>query len=318
MDEQIQSAPFPAHSDGERFYNPGAAAPRGWLDVFRWKLTSRPDRSPRFVSDVVPSTPPGQVDGRDLRVTLVNHATVLLQHAGWNILTDPMWSQRASPIAWAGPHRRRAPGVRLDDLPRLDAVLLSHNHYDHLDLPSLTWLAKRRAPTFVVPAGVGKLLTSASIGPVHEIDWGETHRLAGTWVSAVPAVHFSARGLLDRNRTLWCGYAIQAEGGVVYFAGDTAFGPHFAQIRERFGAPRLALLPIGAYAPRWFMAQVHMAPDEAIRAHGVLGAHTTVAIHHGTFQLADDGLDEAPRVLMAQSPPQSFRVLRNGESLVVG
>jgi L-ascorbate metabolism protein UlaG (beta-lactamase superfamily) len=309
--------PFPAHFDGERFYNPGAPAARGLFDVLRWKLTSRADRSPRFISDVVPSTPPSRVEGSELRVTLINHSTVLLQHGGWNVLTDPIWSQRASPITWAGPHRRRAPGVRLDDLPRLDAVLLSHNHYDHLDLATLRWLTHHRAPTFVAPTGVGQLLRSASVGPFHELDWGDTQTVGSVSVSSVPAFHFSARGLRDRNKTLWCGYTIQADRGVVYFAGDTGFGTHFGQIRDRFGAPRLALLPIGAYAPRWFMAPVHMAPDEAIRAHDILGAQTTIATHYGTFQLADDGLDQPPRVLAALAPPAAFRLLKNGESMVV-
>jgi L-ascorbate metabolism protein UlaG (beta-lactamase superfamily) len=263
----------------------------------------------------VPSTPPREVEGDELRVTLINHSTVLLQHTGWNVLTDPIWSQRASPVAWAGPHRRRAPGVRLDDLPRIDVVLVSHNHYDHLDLATLRWLVRHRAPTFVVPAGVGRLLESQSIGPYRETDWGDTQSIGRTSISSVPAVHFSARGIRDRNKTLWCGYTIQAEGGVVYFAGDTAFGPHFAQIRDRVGSPRLALLPIGAYAPRWFMSPVHMTPDEAISAHEILGSKTTVGIHYGTFQLADDGLDQPPRVLAAHSPPPSFRVLKNGEWL---
>ncbi len=314
---EAKPTPFPAHFDGERFYNPGVPAPRGLLDVLRWKLTSRADPSPRFISDVVPSTPPSRVEGSELRVTLINHSTVLLQHSGWNVLTDPVWSQRASPIGWAGPHRRRAPGVRLDDLPRLDAVLISHNHYDHLDLATLRWLALHRAPTFVVPTGVGQLLQSASVGPFHELDWGDTQIVGSVSVCCVPAFHFSARGLRDRNKTLWCGYTIQTERGVVYFAGDTGFGTHFGQIRDRFGPPRLALLPIGAYAPRWFMAPVHMAPDEAIRAHEILGAQTTIGIHYGTFQLADDGPDQAPRVLAALTPPSTFRLLKNGEWLNV-
>ncbi len=314
---EAKPSPFPAHFDGERFYNPGVAAPRGFSDLLRWKLTSRPDRSPRFIPDVVQSTPPSQVAGSDLRVTLINHSTVLLQHNGWNILTDPIWSRRASPLRWAGPHRRRSPGVRPDDLPPIDAVLLSHNHYDHLDLATLRWLVRHRTPTFVVPTGVGQLLESASIGPVHELDWGDTQSIGSTSVCSVPAVHFSARGIRDRNKTLWCGYAIRAEGGVVYFAGDTAFGPHFAQIRDHVGPPRLALLPIGAYAPRWFMAPVHMTPEEAIRAHDILGAQTTIGTHYGTFQLADDGLDQPPRVLAAHSPPPAFRLLKNGEWLNV-
>lgn len=318
MPAQLRIPPFPPHFDGERFCNPGAPQPRGFADVVRWRLTSRPRPSPRFVDDVTQTTPPRQVDGDELHVTFVNHSTVLLQHAGWNIVTDPMWSDRASPLSWVGPHRRRAPGVRLDALPRIDTVLLSHNHYDHLDLPTLRWIAARGSPTFIVPIGVGRLLRAHGIAPVHELDWGDAHAAGVGAISCVPAVHFSARSLRDRNKTLWCGYGIDAGHGAIYFAGDTAFGDHFAQIREWLGAPRLSLLPIGAYEPRWFMGPVHMTPEEAVRAHAILDSRTSIAIHHGTFQLADDGIDEPPRELQSHAPPASFLVLRNGERTTVG
>jgi L-ascorbate metabolism protein UlaG (beta-lactamase superfamily) len=291
----------PTHFDGKQFFNPSGASPRGFLDLVRWQLTSRPERSPRFISDVEPSKPPASVEGSQLRVTLVNHSTVLLQQRGLNILTDPMWTERASPLAAIGPRRRRAPGVRWEDLPRIDLVLLSHNHYDHLDLATLRWLALLEESQFVVPAGVAQLLRSRNIGPVHELDWGESLSLGGVTAHGVPAQHFSARGLFDRNSTLWCGYVIETGDRIVYFAGDTGFGDHFASIRERFGAPSLALLPIGAYEPRWFMSPIHMAPDEAIRAHEILAAATSIAIHHGTFQLADDGID-TPNAASSRNP----------------
>jgi L-ascorbate metabolism protein UlaG (beta-lactamase superfamily) len=267
--------------------------------------------------DVAPSKPPASVEPDALHVTLVNHSTVLLQQSGLHILTDPIWSQRASPFTWIGPRRRRAPGVRFEDLPRIDLVLLSHNHYDHLDLATLRPLAARQQPKFIVPLGVARLLRSHSIGPVHELDWGDSVPLAQTIVHSVPAMHFSARGPFDRNRTLWCGYVIETAGRVVYFAGDTAFGAHFAQIRERFGIPRLALLPIGAYQPRWFMSPIHMAPDEAVRAHRILGAKTSIAIHHGTFQLGDDGIDTPKRELREAAAGDSFLVLSNGQSVTI-
>jgi L-ascorbate metabolism protein UlaG (beta-lactamase superfamily) len=262
----------------------------------------------------------------------VNHSTLLLQQQGSNILTDPIWSERASPLSWIGPRRRRAPGVSWEDLPPIDAVLISHNHYDHLDLPTLRRLAARGDSTFVVPARGARLLRSQNIGPVHELDWGESLSLPGCIVHSVPALHFSSRGLFDRNATLWCGYVIesqerkgcgarpQIDPGTdraalrpVYFAGDTAFGNHFAQIREKFGSPRLALLPIGAYQPRWFMSPVHMAPDEAVRAHEILAAKTSIAIHHGTFQLADESLDTPEKELLACARQESFLILRNGQ-----
>jgi L-ascorbate metabolism protein UlaG (beta-lactamase superfamily) len=317
MQEGIRRPQFPGHFDGKRFFNPDAPQARGLFDVLRWKLTSRPEPGPRFVADVVPSSPPPCVEGNDLRVTLINHSTVLLQQAGIHILTDPIWSQRASPFSWIGPSRRRAPGVRFEDLPRIDLVLLSHNHYDHLDLPTLRRLAERREVQFVGPIGVARLLRSRKIGPVHELDWGQTVCLPGTAVYSVPAMHFSARGPFDRNRTLWCGYAIESPGGILYFAGDTGFGNHFAGIREQIGAPRLALLPIGAFAPRWFMSSIHMSPEEAIEAHQILTARTSIAIHHGTFQLADENIDTPKRLLRACDPGNSFIVLENGQSVTL-
>jgi len=161
------------------------------------------------------------------------------------------------------------------------------------------------------------LLRSRRIGPVHELDWGESLPLSRGTIYSVPALHFSARGIFDRNRTLWCGYVIKAADGIVYFAGDTAFGDHFARIRERFGAPRLALLPIGAYEPRWFMSPVHMGPAEAVKAHKILAARTSIAIHHGTFQLGDEGIDTSKQQLRACGPSESFLVLDNGQSVTL-
>ena len=253
------------------------------------------------------------MEGSGLRITLVNHSTVLLQQRGSNILTDPIWSERVSPLSWIGPRRRRKPGVRIEDLPHIDAVLISHNHYDHLDLATLRQLAARGGSTFIVPTGVSRLLRSENIGPAHELDWGQSLSLPGFTIHCVPALHFSSRGIYDRNMTLWCGYVIEYPERLVYFAGDTAFGQHFAQIREKFGSPRLALLPIGACEPHWFMSPVHMTPEDAVRAHEILGAKTSIAIHHGTFQLADDGLDTPREQLIACRQDDSFLVLKNGQ-----
>jgi L-ascorbate metabolism protein UlaG (beta-lactamase superfamily) len=304
---------MPKHFDGKRFYNPDASQVPGLPDVLRWKLTSRPEPSPSFISDVEQSVPPRRVEGSGLRATLVNHSTVLLQQRGSNILTDPIWSERASPLSWIGPRRRRKPGVSWDDLPCIDTVLISHNHYDHLDLPTLRRLAARGDSTFIVPAGEARLFRSENIGPAHELDWGESLPLPGFTIHCVPAVHFSSRGIYDRNITLWCGYVIECQERLVYFAGDTGFGRHFAQIREKFGPPHLALLPIGAYEPRWFMSPVHMDPDEAIRAHAVLAARTSIAIHHGTFQLSDEGIDAPKKQLNVYEQHKSFLVLKNGQ-----
>jgi L-ascorbate metabolism protein UlaG (beta-lactamase superfamily) len=228
----------------------------------------------------------------------VNHATTLIQMDGLNILTDPMWSERASPVQWAGPRRFHAPGIAFEHLPPIDLVVLSHNHYDHLDIGSLRRLSREHRPRIVVPLGVRAFLERKGIRGAEEGDWW-TERPVGDGVrlTTVPAKHFSGRGLLDRDRTLWASYVIAGPAGNVYFAGDTGFGPHFEEVRQRFGAIRLAILPIGAYEPLWFMSRVHVSPTEALRAHGVLGASTSLAIHFGTFQLADDGQLEAPRRL---------------------
>jgi L-ascorbate metabolism protein UlaG (beta-lactamase superfamily) len=204
--------------------------------------------------------------------------------------------------------------VRMEDLPPIDAILISHNHFDHLDLPTLRQLAVRGSSTFVVAARCASLLRSQRIESVYELDWGESLTISGVTIHCVPALHFSARGILDRNKTLWCGYVIEYPESFVYFAGDTGFGSHFAQIREKFGSPNLALLPIGAYQPRWFMSPVHMAPEEAVRAHEILGAKTSIAIHHGTFQLADDGIDTPQKQLMSCRRDDLFLILRNGQS----
>jgi L-ascorbate metabolism protein UlaG (beta-lactamase superfamily) len=310
--QESSGAAFQKHFDGKRFYNPDAPQAAGFVDLLRWQLTRRPEPSPDFISDVEQSTPPPRVEGSALRTTLVNHSTVLLQQHGSNVLTDPIWSERAGPVSWAGPRRRRQPGVAFENLPSIDAVLISHNHYDHLDLPTLRRLAARENSTFIVPIGVARLLRSQNIGPAHELDWGGSLSLQGLTIHCVPAMHFSARGIFDRNKTLWCGYLIECQEKLVYFAGDTAFGAHFAQIREKFGSPHLALLPIGAYEPRWFMSPVHMAPDEAIRAHEILAARTSIGIHHGTFKLTDEGIDTPAKLINSYARPD-FLVLKNGQ-----
>jgi len=304
----------PSHFDGTRFHNPGSPQARGLLDGLRWKLTSRPQKT-SFDPTVAPSIPPRQIENGRLRVTLVNHSTVLLQRNGKNILTDPVWSERVSPLSWAGPRRRRAPGVHLDQLPDIHLVLLSHNHYDHLDLTSLREIQRRWQPALVVPLGDEHFLRAQGFQNMHGLDWDQQATVDGTAVHSVPALHFSARGLFDRNKTLWCGYMIDNE---IYFAADTGFGGHFQAIRDHFGPPRLALLPIGAYLPRWFMSPVHMGPDDAVRAHQILQARTSIAIHHGTFQLADDGIDTPKRELArhleeAGIDASIFRTLANGE-----
>ncbi len=284
------------HFDGRRFVNPGAPGPLGFRDFLRWRRTSSPGPWPEWVS-----VPPGRAPERrvdDLRITHVNHSTVLIQMNGVNVLTDPVWSERVSPVGWAGPRRHRAPGIRFEDLPPIDVVLISHNHYDHLDVPTLSRLAAEHRPRVVVPLGLQGMVTAAGLRQVTELDWWGTAPVgAAMKITSVPARHFSGRGLRDRDRTLWCGFVIEGPAGAVYFAGDTGWGKHFSEIRTRLGAMRLALLPVGAFLPRWFMGPVHLSPDEAVRAHRVLEAGISVGIHYGTFNLADDGYSEPASAL---------------------
>ncbi len=310
------------HFDGERFFNPGVEM-RGFGDLLRW-LFNRDAGPWRAYTDLPPAPPPPKRVGHgELRVTFVNHSSVLIQVDGVNILTDPVWSYRISPVSFAGPVRHKPPGVRFEDLPPIDIVLLSHNHYDHLDLPTMKRLAREHRPQIVTSLGNTAYLQSEDIGDSVDMDWWDqlTTR-AGLRVTCLPAQHFSGRGLGDRDATLWCGFMVETAAGTIYFAGDTGMGPFFKQIKERFPSIAFALLPIGAYRPRWFMAPVHMSPDEAVEAHRILAPTLSMGIHFGTFAQADDGEQEPIDELYAtldklKIARNEWWVPENGESRVV-
>lgn len=303
-----------------RFSNQTPTAHSGFGDVMRWMATRKPGPWRKW-NDAPPGpSPPPRVGPGEMRVTFVNHATTLIQMDGVNVLTDPIWSERCSPVPFAGPRRAVPPGLRLDQLPPIDVVLISHNHYDHLDLPTLKRVVHEHHPRILVPLGNRELLDRGGVRGAEELAWWQSAdmRDGAVRVSAVPAQHFSGRGFFDRDRSLWAGFVISGPAGSAYFAGDTGFGPHFSEIRDRFGPPRLAILPIGAYRPEWFMSRVHASPDEALRAHRILGAATSVGIHFGTFRLADDGQDEPPEriaALLRESalPRPRFWILEFGE-----
>jgi len=309
------------HFDGRAFRNRVPIGDRGLLDVLRWRLARDVDAWDDYDPPAtVPAVPDERVHGEALRVTFVGHASVLIQTAGLNVLTDPIWSERASPVSWAGPARHAPPGIRFEDLPPIDAVLVSHNHYDHLDVDTLERLAAEHGPAIWVPLGNAALLGEHDVGGGRDLDWWDRVELAdGVWLSCVPARHFSGRALTDRGAALWAGFVLETPGGVVYFAGDTGDGPHFEQTRARFGAPRLALLPIGAYLPPWFMSPVHVDPREAAEVHLRLGARTSLAIHFGCFELGDDGPTQPAEELAAARialgiDPGSFWILAAGEA----
>ena len=286
--------------------------------MLRWKMTSRTTAwTARTQAAPTANFPPASVGGSSCRITFINHSTVLIQQARINLITDPIWSERASPISWAGPRRFAPPGIAFENLPKIDVVLLSHNHYDHLDLPTIRRINERDKPRFIVPLGVAALLSRNGVRAEEEMDWWDA---AGS-ITCVPAYHFSARGISDRNQTLWCGYWISTAAGPIYFAADTAFGAHFAEIRKRLGSPRIALLPIGAYKPEWFMSPVHMSPPQAVEAHRILAPERSIGIHWGTFQLADDGRDEPVidlKKAMSEQPDLTpFEVVENGTAIEI-
>jgi len=313
------SPPDRDHFDGRRFYNPnGANGQPVWM-VPRMLLTPRT----RWPS-TVPVEPrrPASVGPDDVALTFVGHATFLVQVGTTNVLIDPVYAERASPVTFAGPRRVRAPGVRFDDLPAIALVLLSHNHYDHCDLRTLRALDRRFHPWLVAPIGNGPLLRSAGIRKVEELDWWQCASAAPLPITLTPAQHFSARGPFDRNRALWGGFLIEARGRRILFVGDSGYGPHFREIAARLSPVDLALLPIGAYEPRWFMKDIHMNPAEAVQAHLDLGARRSLGMHWGTFQLTPEGVDEPVRELTKALqergvPAQQFRPAEVGQSISV-
>ena len=288
--------PVSDHFDGKRFHN-AEPIEHEFADLLRWKRT-RDNHPWERVEDFAPPTQPLARVTQGLAVTWINHATVLIQSDGVNILTDPIFSERASPFSWFGPRRYHPPGVAFEDLPEIDVVLISHAHYDHLDRPTVARLVERSDPLFIAGLGLEPWLRDAGATRVTTTDWWDTVDLPATLsVVAAPARHWSRRGLFDRNRTLWVSYWINTPAGAVYFAGDTGMASHFDAIAARLGAPRLALLPIGAYEPRWFMEQQHMNPADAVAAHQALGVEQSIGIHFGTFKLSDEGQQAPARAL---------------------
>jgi L-ascorbate metabolism protein UlaG (beta-lactamase superfamily) len=314
---------MPEHFDGRRYRNLTAPAGRGIWHVLKWMATRRKECWPRWIEDPTPSGPPPQAGPHHVAATYVNHATFLLQVGGHHILTDPMWSRRASPLSWAGPRRVRRPGLAFADLPPVGVVLVSHNHYDHMDLPTLRRLRHRCGPLFVTSLGNRHYLRRRGLDRVEELDWWQSLTVApGLKVTLTPAQHFSRRGLFDRNRTLWGGFLLEAAAARVYFAGDSGYDEHFRRIRERAGPIDLALLPIGAYEPRWFMRPAHVNPVEAVQVHLDLAPRLSIGMHFGTFQLTDEAIDEPARALreaLAERgvPESAFRIPAFGETILL-
>ena len=319
--------PLSDHFDGTRFFDPDGVPPKSLRDVLRWQFGSNrrrqawPEWSPSPHADI----PPPRVTGSGARFSFVGHASWLIQTGGQNILIDPVWSDRASPFSFAGPKRRNAPGIAFEALPPIDAVLVSHGHYDHLDVATLSRLEARFSPRVITPLGNDATMRSAN-GAIRAeaFDWHERIELGGIAVTLVPTRHWSARGLFDRNKTLWASFVLETPAGKIYVVCDSGYGTgaHFRRVAEVHGPLRAAILPIGAYEPRWFMQDQHMNPHDAVRALADCGAELALAHHHGTFQLTDEAIDAPVTALHAaldeaKIPRERFVALRPGQAMEI-
>jgi L-ascorbate metabolism protein UlaG (beta-lactamase superfamily) len=313
------SGPTSDHFDGRFFNVAPATGEKSLSDILRWRRTSRRQPWPAHI-EVAKVAPELRSDVT--RITIVGHATALIQTRGLNLVTDPFWSDRASPLPLLGPKRVCAPAVAFDDLPPIDAILLSHNHYDHCDLATLRRLVKRDAPLIVTPLGNDTIVRDAiPSARLAAHDWWDSHDLApDIKITLVPAQHWSSRGLHDRRMALWSGFVVCAGDEKIYFAGDTGYGDGtlFKAIRQRVGRPDMALIPIGAYEPRWFMGDQHVDPEEAVKIFLDLEARQALAIHWGIIRLTDEGRDE-PRDELAVAlatrgiEPERFLAAEPGE-----
>jgi len=313
-----------AHFDGQKFFNPYPGfEERGVGDLAKWMIWDRltdqkPSRPDRYDFDNARAHVAFLKENHTaLTITWVGHSTLLIQMDGQNILTDPIWSDRASPLQFLGPKRFTPPGIPFRDLPPVDVVIISHDHYDHLDKKTILKLGN--APLYLVPLGVGDLLKSWGIDHYQELDWWDEFVFNKIRFTCTPAQHFSGRTPFDRNQRLWAGWAIRGRMHNLYFGGDSGYFPGFLDIGERLGPFDLAALPIGAYRPRWFMAPVHMDPAQAVQAWQDLKARIFLPIHWRTFQLADEPLDEPPRLLHREIEKRHleenlFWILKPGET----
>ena len=317
------------HFNGRKFHNPTMAEEYspGFSDVFRMMREGRPDW-PEHVENVgVPRLNENLGPG-DVALTFVNHATFLIQFPGLNILTDPVWSDRVGPISWLGLRRVRAPGVKLEDLPRIDLIVISHNHYDHLDESTIAGLtAAGQRPRYLVPLGVGAWFTERGIANVTEMDWWDSIDLGPLRVHFTPSQHWSKRSPFDTNATLWGGFALEVGTGSptwrFLYTGDTGYSADFREIRRRLGPVDYLAVPIGAYLPRDFMRPQHVNPDDAVQIAVDVEAKAGIGVHWGTFELTQEAFDAPPRDLAAalgarRLPADRLAAFRHGETRVIG
>lgn len=313
------------HFDGTRFFDPEQRHPKSFWQFLKWQCTKKTITWPSRIAVKNYDTPPTRVYGDELRVVYVGHVTFLIQTQGLNILTDPVWSERASPVSFAGPKRVIDPGIRLEDLPPIDVIWISHNHYDHLDIATIQQLWQDHHPRIITPLGNDAVIHAYDKTiAVETYDWEESVTISDALTLHLsPMQHWSARGIFDRNKALWAALTIETKGGNIYFVGDSGYGKgrYFKRDKAKFGAFRLALLPMGAYEPRWFHEDMHMNPADMLQAHHDLGQPYTIPSHYDVFKLTDEGRGDAVAALQQAMEEQQIgervKILQVGEVLEV-
>jgi L-ascorbate metabolism protein UlaG (beta-lactamase superfamily) len=323
------SGPTTDHFDGTRFFVPGQPQLSSFSNLLKWQFGNDPKAIwPIDINSPHVDEPPLRFSASGIRSTLIGHASFLIQVAGLNILVDPLYSERASPVSFAGPKRFNAPGIAYEKLPPIDAVLVSHGHYDHLDLATLGQLHQSFKPRFICPLANDAVMASTIGGRENAmaLDWGQSVDLGqSVKVHIVPSYHWSARGVLDRRKTLWCSFVITTPSGTLYHIADTGYGDGVfsKDVRKRFGQINLAHIPIGAYEPRWFMQNQHINPAESVRIFQDCGATQAIGHHWGTFQLTNEAHDQPPKDLAAalateQISADRFPAFQPGQVLITG
>ncbi len=314
------------HSDSgfKNNYLPEERMSKSLGTVFKWRFTRNSQEKVKFET-VEPDIDFLKSNKTEETLTWIGHSTFLWQYKGVNLITDPHLTDRASPVGFAGPKRNMPPGISLRELPELDIVLISHNHYDHLDKDSVLGIADKQKddlPLFLVPLGMKQWFDDIGIKEkVVELDWWDSYQIANWKYYAVPVQHWSRRGLFDTNDILWCGWVVEAPNKRLFFAGDTGYSQDFKDIGKRFSKMDLSLIPIGAYAPRWFMKDMHCNPEEAVQIHLDVNSQKSIGMHWGTFlDLTDEPLEEPPvklsKALMVKSIDKSkFITMKHGETL---
>jgi len=274
-------------------FNPSGKQAKNFFDVIKWRLTTSAKEWPSYVENKFEFSYQNIDIDSILNVTYVNHSTFLLQFNNLNILTDPVFSERVSPVSFAGPKRVRESGIKINDLKKVDIVIISHNHYDHLDIESLKEINSQYKPLFLIPFGDAELFKDNDIFNFIELKWWQTVEISPKIkITYTPSQHFSNRGLFDKNESLWGSFIINYNNSQVYFAGDTGYSTHFKDISNHFKNITLSFLPIGAYSPRWFMKNIHTDPLDAVKAHIDLNSIKSIGMHYGTFQLTDEGIND--------------------------